>query len=128
MKSPELNMIALVTLLVSVGLMVFLFAESRNDPSLPASPDLRFGAGHCLCLHLARVDSQRGTGKDLTKCDHADLPPNTTTTDTSTVKVGPVDSTGRHEHGMAGVNAIRSDYYYSKTASTSKVDRKSPRP
>ncbi len=88
MKSPSNNMIALLTLLGAIGLMVYLFAGSRQDPSL------RIGAlvaGTGLVSALAAIASTILTGKDLTKPrDPADMPPNTTTTDTSTVKVGPV--------------------------------------
>lgn len=88
MKTPNINIIALVTLMAAVGLMVFLFAESRNDPSLRIAALV---AGTGLVSALAAIASTILTGKDLTKVrDPNDLPPNTTTTDTSTVKVGPV--------------------------------------
>ena len=87
MKSPELNMIALITLLVSVALMIFLFAESRNDPSLRIAALV---AGTGLVASLSAIASTILTGKDLTKPPPpADMPPNSTATQTSTVQVGP---------------------------------------
>ena len=87
MKTPNVNTIALVALLVSVALMVYLFAGSRGDPSLRIAALV---AGTGLVSTLAAIASTILTGKDLTKSrDPSDMPPNTTTTDTSTVKVGP---------------------------------------
>lgn len=87
MKSITPNTIAIVTLIMAVGLMVFLFAESRGDPALRIAALV---AGTGLVSALAAIASTILTGKDLTKPhDPADLPPNTTTIDTSTVKVGP---------------------------------------
>jgi hypothetical protein len=84
---PNNNIIALVALLGSIGLMVFLFAESRNDPSLRIAALV---AGTGLVSGLIAIASTLLTGKDVTKPrDPADMPPNTTTTDTSTVKTGP---------------------------------------
>jgi hypothetical protein len=77
----------MVTLIFAVGLMVFLFAESRGDPALRIAALV---AGTGLVSALAAIASTILTGKDLTKNhDPAELPPNTTTIDTSTVKVGP---------------------------------------
>jgi hypothetical protein len=90
MKTPNINAIALITLLMSVVLMVYLFAGSRNDPSLRIAALV---AGTGLVSALAAIASTILTGKDLTKGrDPADMPPNTVTTDTSTVKVGPLAS------------------------------------
>ena len=88
MKSITPNTIAIVTLVMAVGLMVFLFAESRGDPALRIAALV---AGTGLVSALAAIASTILTGKDLTKPPHdpADMPPNTTTIDTSTVKVGP---------------------------------------
>jgi len=86
-KSPSINTIALVILIAAVGLMVFLFGESRDDPSLRIAALV---AGTGLVSALAAIASTILTGKDLTKDrEPANLPPNTTTVDTSTVKVGP---------------------------------------
>jgi flagellar basal body-associated protein FliL len=86
-KTLNINLIALIILAVAVGLMVFLFAESRNDPSLRIAA-LVSGTG--LVSALAAIASTILTGKDVTKPrDPAEMPPNTTTTDTSTVNVGP---------------------------------------
>lgn len=89
MKNITVNTIALFCLVMSVGLMVFLFAESRNDPSLRIAA-LVSGTG--LVATLGAIASTILTGKDLTKPrDPSDMPPNSTTTDTSIVKVGPAD-------------------------------------
>jgi hypothetical protein len=89
MKTPSTNMIALICLLLAVGLMAYLFGESRNDPSLRIAALV---AGTGLVSALAAVASTILTGKDLTKPrDPSEMPPNTTTTDTSVVKVGPTD-------------------------------------
>lgn len=86
MKTPTNNTIALITLSLATGLMVFLFAESRNDPSLRIAALV---AGTALVASLSSIASTILTGKDVTKPrDPAEMPPNTTTTDTSTVKVG----------------------------------------
>lgn len=86
MKTPTTNTIALLTLIGAIGLMVYLFAGSRNDPSLRIAALV---AGTGLVSALAAIASTILTGKDLTKPPPADLPPNTTTVDTSTVRVGP---------------------------------------
>jgi hypothetical protein len=80
-----INTIALLCLLSAVGLMVYLFAESRNDPSLRIAALV---AGTGLVASLAAIASTILTGKDLTKHD-PDLPPNSMATQTSTVQVGP---------------------------------------
>lgn len=64
MKTPDQNFIALITLSLSTGLMVFLFAESRNDPSLRIAALV---AGTGLVSSLAAIASTILTGKDLTK-------------------------------------------------------------
>jgi hypothetical protein len=88
MKALNINGIALACLLFSTGLMVFLFAESRNDPSLRIAALV---AGTNLCASLVSIASTILTGKDVTKPrDPADLPPNSSTSDTTTIKVGPV--------------------------------------
>ncbi len=89
MKTPSINAIALLVLICATALMVFLFAESRNDPSLRIAALV---AGTGLVSSLAAIGSTILTGKDVTKQhDPAELPPNTTTIDTSTIKVGPID-------------------------------------
>ena len=73
--------------MAAVGLMAFLFGESRNDPSLRIAALV---AGTGLVSSLAAIASTILTGKDVTQPrDPSDLPANTTTIDTSTVKVGP---------------------------------------
>jgi hypothetical protein len=88
-KNLNPNDIALLALLVATALMVFLFSESRMDPSLRIAALV---AGTGLVSTLAAIASTILTGKDLTKPrDPASLPPNTIATDTSTIKVGSVD-------------------------------------
>lgn len=85
------NTIALLALFFAVALMVYLFAGSRNDPSLRIAALV---AGTGLVSSLAAIASTILTGKDVTKPrDPGDLPPNTTTTDTSTINVGPIAPT-----------------------------------
>lgn len=90
MKSPEQNTIALISLVIATGLMIYLFAASRLDPSLRIAALV---AGTGLVATLSAIASTILTGKDLSKRDPSDLPPNSTATDTSTVKVGPTDPT-----------------------------------
>jgi hypothetical protein len=69
--------------------MMFLFAESRGDPALRIAALV---AGTGLVASLVAIASTMLTGKDVTKPrDPADLPPNTTTVDTSSVQVGSPD-------------------------------------
>ena len=89
MKTPGNDWIALVALIIATGLMVYLFAASRLDPSLRIAALV---AGTGLVSTLAAIASTILTGKDLSKRE-SDLPPNSTATDTSTVKVGPTDPT-----------------------------------
>ena len=70
MKPPAANVIALVALIIATGLMVFLFAESRGDPSLRIAALV---AGTGLVSTLAAIASTILTGKDLTK--PPDAPP-----------------------------------------------------
>lgn len=63
MKSPTTNLIALTCLILAVGLMVFLFAESRQDPSLRIAALV---AGTGLVSSLGAIASTMLTGKDVT--------------------------------------------------------------
>jgi len=75
-KTPAINMIALIILLASTGLMIYLFAASRNDPSLRIAALV---AGTGLVSSLAAIASTILTGKDLTKGhDTTEPPPNPT--------------------------------------------------
>ena len=86
MKGTETNTIALLCLIFAVGLMGYLFGESRNDASLRIAALV---AGTGLVASLAAIASTILTGKDVTKQrDPSDMPPNSSVTDTSTVKVG----------------------------------------
>jgi O-antigen/teichoic acid export membrane protein len=64
MKSPEVNVIALISLLAAVILMAFLFFASRNDPSLRIAALV---AGTGLVSSLSSIASTILTGKDVTK-------------------------------------------------------------
>lgn len=66
--------------------MVFLFAESRSDPSLRIAALV---AGTGLVSTLAAISSTILTGKDLTK--PSDLPPNASMSSTTTVNVPVTD-------------------------------------
>lgn len=85
MKTPTSNGIALVCLICAVGLMVFLFADSRNDPSLRIAALV---AGTGLVASLAAIASTILTGKDVTQ-KASDLPPGASSTTTQSVQVPP---------------------------------------
>ena len=87
MKTLSPNAIALTIIMSAAALTVFLFAESRNDPSLRIAALV---SGTATVSALLAIGSTMLIGKDVTRPrDPADLPPNTTTSDTSTIKVGP---------------------------------------
>lgn len=87
MKTPGNGAIALISLAFAVGLMVFLFAESRNDPSLRIAALV---AGTGLVSALGAIASTILTGKDVTKPDPADLPPGSVQQQTTTVQTPPI--------------------------------------
>jgi len=75
MTPPALNVqrIAFFSMLLSTGLMVFLFAESRGDPSLRIAALV---AGTGLVNSLIAIGSVVLTGKDLSHpTDPSTLPP-----------------------------------------------------
>ena len=78
------NNIALYCIILAVVLMVFLFAESRNDPSLRIAALV---AGTGLVSTLAAIASTILTGKDLSRHDASDLPPGTTLKETTSSAV-----------------------------------------
>lgn len=90
MKTPANGTIALICLILAVGLMVFLFAESRSDPSLRIAALV---AGTGLVSALGAIASTMLTGKDVTKPDASELPPGTVATSATqqTVQVPPID-------------------------------------
>ena len=95
MKTPATNTIAMLALFGAIGLMVYLFAGSRNDPSLRIAALV---AGTGLVSALAAIASTILTGKDLTKpvtTDPNDLPPGSTisASQQSTVQTPPVTNT-----------------------------------
>jgi hypothetical protein len=85
-----INGIALICLVLGCGLMVYLFAASRSDPSLRIAALV---AGTSFVASLGAIASTILTGKDVTKHDPADLPPGGVSTEstTSTFQVPPVD-------------------------------------
>ncbi len=96
MKTPNINVIALLALFSAVGLMVFLFSESRGDPSLRIAALV---AGTGLVSALSAIASTILTGKDVTKGhDPADMPPNSSSTDTTILNVGPTPPAPPKEH------------------------------
>ncbi len=82
LKTPTTNTIALLTLIGAIGLMVYLFAGSRNDPSLRIAALV---AGTGLVSALAAIASTILTGKDLTKPQ--DLPPGSSSSTSQVIKV-----------------------------------------
>ena len=87
MKTPSNGNIAMIALILAVGLMVFLFAESRNDPSLRIAALV---AGTGLVSALGAIASTILTGKDVTKPDPADLPPGSLQQQTTTTQTPPL--------------------------------------
>lgn len=87
MKTPANGTIALTCLVLAVLLMVFLFSESRNDPSLRIAALV---AGTGLVSALGAIASTMLTGKDLTKTDASDLPPGSVQQQTTTVQTPPL--------------------------------------
>jgi len=71
-KTPSNNIIALCCLLLASALMVYLFGESRADPSLRIAALV---AGTGLVASLGAIASTILTGKDVTKHDPSDPPP-----------------------------------------------------
>jgi hypothetical protein len=84
--------IAFLCLILSTGLMTFLFAESRSDPSLRIAALV---AGTGLVSSLAAIASTMLTGKDLTHRDPGDLPPGSTmqSSQQSVIKTPPITTT-----------------------------------
>ncbi len=81
------NTIAFFLLLVVSGMSMYLFAASRNDPSLRIA--MLVSATGTVAGMLA-IASTLLTGKDVTKRDPADIPPGTVTTDTSVIKTASI--------------------------------------
>jgi hypothetical protein len=97
MTPPAINVqrVALASMLLSTGLMVFLFAESRGDPSLRIAA-LVSGTG--LVSSLIAIASMMLTGKDLSHpTDPSTLPPGSSvqSTQQETVHVPPVTTTSQ---------------------------------
>lgn len=87
MKTPQQNTIALIALILAVGMMAYLFAASRSDPSLRIAALV---AGTGLVASLGSIASTLLTGKDVTGAAAAkDLPPNTSLSTTTTVQTPP---------------------------------------
>lgn len=97
MTPPVINAqrVALIAMALSVGLLVFLFAESRSDPSLRIAA-LVSGTG--LVTSLIAIASVLVTGKDLSHpTDPSTLPPGSSvqSTQQETVHVPPVTTTSQ---------------------------------
>jgi hypothetical protein len=76
LNRPSLNLIALIMAILSAGLMIYLFAASRNDPSLRIAALV---AGTNCVASLLSISSTLLTGKDVTqKADPKDPPPGAT--------------------------------------------------
>jgi len=87
LKSPTNNAIALVFGIVSCGLTVFIFAASRNDPGLRMAALVSATGTVSALLAIA---STLLTGKDVTKPDASELPPGSSSTQLSEVKIPPI--------------------------------------
>ena len=86
MKTPTNNTIALIFGLLSTGVSLYIFAMSRSDPGLRMAALV---AASSTGAGLLAVCSTLLTGKDVTNTPPSDLPPNSTSTQSSTVEVGP---------------------------------------
>lgn len=80
------NVIALTCIVLGTLLTMFIFVESRNDPGLRMAA-LVFASN--ICTAIVAISSLLLTGKDTTKHDPSELPPNSVSQDISTVKTGP---------------------------------------
>lgn len=86
MKSPNNQVIGLLCILAGVGLAVYVFAASRNDPGL------RMAALVCATgavTTVLAIGSLSVTGKDLSHSAPPDVPPGsaaTTSTTTTTAQ------------------------------------------
>jgi hypothetical protein len=87
MKTPSNSIIAIVCLVGAIALMAYLFAESRNDPSLRIAALV---AGTGLVASLSSIASTILTGKDVTKPDPADLPPGSISAHSESIQVPPI--------------------------------------
>lgn len=90
MKAPGNQIVAVVCIVFAVGMMAFLFGESRNDPSLRIAALV---SGTSLVAALTAIASTILTGKDVTKPDTSELPPGSVATSATqqTVQVPPID-------------------------------------
>lgn len=84
MKAPGNQIVAVICIVMAVGMMAFLFGESRNDPSLRIAALV---SGTSLVAALTAIASTILTGKDVTKPDPADLPPGSVATSTASQTV-----------------------------------------
>lgn len=91
MKAPGNQIVAVICIIFAVGMMAFLFGESRNDPSLRIAALV---SGTSLVAALTAIASTILTGKDVTKSDPADLPPGSVATSASsqTVQTPPLSN------------------------------------
>jgi hypothetical protein len=87
---PSNGLIAVICITCCVGLTVFIFSESRNDPGLRMAALV---SSTSVAAALIAIASTLLVGKDVTHPDPADLPPGSTATDMSstTVKIPPTD-------------------------------------
>lgn len=88
LAKPSSNTIAFGLLITATILTIFLFIESRNDPSLRIAALV---SGTNLVSALAAIGSTLLTGKDLSNktTDPNDLPPGSSTLETQAVQIPP---------------------------------------
>lgn len=89
MKTPSQNIIAVLALVMAVGLMIYLFAASRHDPSLRIAALV---AGTGLVASLGSIASTLLTGKDVTAKAASELPPNSTMTASTSTTVNTTEA------------------------------------
>lgn len=84
---PNNNVIALACILMGTSLVIFIFAESRNDPGLRMAALVAATSSVSTLLAIA---STMLTGKDLTKREPEDLPPGSISAQSSVVQTPPI--------------------------------------
>lgn len=83
---PKQNTVAAICLLLATGLMVYLFAASRTDPSLRIAALV---AGTGLVASLGSIASTLLTGKDVTKPEPPPTGGTVETTQSTKINVPP---------------------------------------
>lgn len=91
MKSPTTSLVAVICILGCIGLTVYIFAASRNDPGLRMAALV---SSTSVAAALIAIASTLLVGKDVTKTDPSDLPAGSQlkSTEQSEIKIPPIQS------------------------------------